>query len=221
VKLPRLSIAKLMIVVAAIAINFGIARMLFAYHPLVPVGVALIGIALQFAVLILMYGRGRDRAFWAGFLAFGLMAMISFFWGMVAAPNMGIDIATGGTIKVVSTAPGSFLYTMWSRYGMFVGDFLDEQFGLDVDYLGMTAALIWSVPQLLLALVGGLLAHLIAGRQHKARVIRPDPQTGGPSFDAMNTRCLGNLATSSSDVLKLSASTASGLAANQVDTLIS
>jgi hypothetical protein len=46
-------------------------------------------------------------------------------------------------------------------------------------------------------------------------------QAVGPSFDAMNTRCLGNLATSSSDVLKLSASTPSGLAASQVDRLIS
>ena len=43
----------------------------------------------------------------------------------------------------------------------------------------------------------------------------------GPSLDAMKTRFLGSLATSESSTLKLSARTASGLAASQVDRLIS
>ena len=104
-KQPRLSISRVMLVVAAVAINLGFGRILYDFHPMLPVGMALNGFALQAAVLILFYRRSQGRRpFWAGFLACGLIAMTAFVWGMVFARNTGIGIDLGGdawsTMKV-------------------------------------------------------------------------------------------------------------------------
>jgi hypothetical protein len=185
VKLPRLSIAKLMVGVAVVAINLGIARILFSYNPNLPVGMAQTGLALQAAVFLLIFGRGRARAFCAGFLAFGLLAMITFIWGMLFAPNVGLafDPTTGSTIE--HRIPGSFLWSVWSNYFQFLEAYLVEPVDNDAVPLGMTtvltlatkAALIWSLPQLFFAVVGGLLAHLIVRRLDRTGVngSGPDP----------------------------------------------
>jgi hypothetical protein len=47
VKLPRISIAKLMLLVAIIAANLAVGRVLGAYHLVLPVAIALTGLAVQ------------------------------------------------------------------------------------------------------------------------------------------------------------------------------
>ena len=58
-KLAPFSIAKLMVVVVAVAINLAIVRLLAAYSPVLPVAVAWTGLALQAGGLAVILGRGR------------------------------------------------------------------------------------------------------------------------------------------------------------------
>jgi hypothetical protein len=151
VKLPRLSIGNLMVIVVAAAINLAIGRFLGAYIPIMLTAVALTALVFQAASVALVRCRGRTRAFWAGFLAFGLMAMLTVIWAIVFAPKMGIalDPATGETIDV--KIPGSLKWYLWASYIKFVEMFLANQLQLSVDPMSAPALRIWSLPQLLIA----------------------------------------------------------------------
>ena len=164
-KLPRLSIAMVMVAVAVVAINLAIARTLSIFNPVLPVSVALTGLALQAGGFILTRSRGRIRTFWIGFLTFGLMAMVSVIWAMVFAPNVGIslDPSTGKVVKL--TVPGLLMWTWWSAYFESVFTHLAGHLHFKIEPLGIAAALIWSLPQFLIAVMGGLLCRLAAGRQ--------------------------------------------------------
>jgi hypothetical protein len=168
VRLPRISIAKLMLLVAIIAANIAIGRVLAAYHPILPVAIALIGLALQAGAIALIRSRGRRRAFLAGFLGFGSMAMISVLWALVFVSNVGIaqDPLTGKMITM--KVPGSLMWTIWSGYVEFVDACLAGPLQINLDPLGILVAVIWSLPQFVIALTGGLLAVLIAGRRGDA-----------------------------------------------------
>jgi hypothetical protein len=175
VKRPRLSISKVMLVVATAAINLGVGRILYDFHPDLPVGMVLNAFALQAAAVILFYRRGKGRAFWAGFLACGLIAMMAFIWGMVFATNTGIaiDPATGSMMKV--TIPGSVLWTFWSGYFEFIQTQVVEKLGYEFDPTGIMAALIWYLPQLFVAMIGGLLAGIIIRWRAKTSFRGPSP----------------------------------------------
>jgi hypothetical protein len=163
VKLPRLSIAKMMIFVVVIALDFAIIRALAAYNPFLPVAVALIGFALQAGVFVRFHSQGRRRAFLTGFLAFGTMAMTTAIWAIVFAPNIGIahDPSTGETITRI--IPGSAMWSLWSGYVEFIATFLGEHLDVAFDLMDILPFLIWSLPQFLIALSGGFLTGLIAG----------------------------------------------------------
>jgi hypothetical protein len=164
VKLPRISITKLMLLVAIIAANLAVGRVLGAYHLVLPVAIALTGLAVQAGAFALIQSRGRRRAFLAGFLVFGSMAMISVIWALVFTPNVSIaqDPSTGKMITI--EIPGSLMWTIWSNYVEFVDACLAGHPQIQLDPLGIQVALIWFVPQFLIALTGGLLAMLIAGQ---------------------------------------------------------
>ncbi len=186
-KPPRLSIAKLMVVVVIVAINFGAARILFSYNTEMLIGVALSGIVLQLGLYQLLRSRGRGRAFWAGFITCGLMATMSFVWAILFPEVIGIDFDNNGSMATVRT-PGSPLYTAWFGYAEFVSDHIigpileshsmNSRINFD-SYLG--GALLVSirvvvrfVPQLLIALVGGLLTSLIVRRWGKKPADAPN-----------------------------------------------
>jgi hypothetical protein len=164
VKLPRISIAKLMLLVAIIAANLAVGRVLGAYHLVLPVAIALTGLAVQAGAFALIHSRGRRRAFLAGFLVFGSMAMISVIWALVFTPNVSIaqDPSTGKMITI--EIPGSLMWTIWSNYVEFVDACLAGHPQFHLDPLGIQVALIWFLPQFLIGLTGGLLAVLIAGQ---------------------------------------------------------
>lgn len=166
-KSVRHSVTTLMMVVAVVAINLAIARGLARFSPLLPIAIAFIALALQAISFILIRHRGKGRAFWLGFLAFGFMAMMSVIWAIVFAPNIGIaqDPTTGETITL--KIPGSFLWSLWSSYTDLVDTSLLQPFEIDLDPTGLLAAMIWSFPQFLLAAAGGLVVWLITARRGK------------------------------------------------------
>jgi hypothetical protein len=189
VKLPSVSIAKLMLVVAIVAANLAIGRVLAAGCPVLPVAIALTGFALQAGAFALIRSRGRRRVFLAGLMAFGSMAMMSVIWAMVFAPNVGIahDPSTGKMITL--KIPGSLMWTIWSGYVEFVETSVAEPLRISLDPMGIAAVVIWSLPQFLIALTGGLLTVLIAGRWGNARASTgSDKSTQSPPASLLSAR---------------------------------
>ncbi len=169
-RIPRLSLAKLMIVVGLAALNLAAIRVLHDYNSEILLGVALAGLALQVALFQFLHSRGRRRAFWAGFLVCGLMAISTFIWAMLFPEVFGLS-RTG----VLHITPGSPLYSVWHGYEGFVFEriirrfLFDPRANLEFDrdsalgnlLIACLRAVVWFLPQLLIALVGGLLASLI------------------------------------------------------------
>ena len=88
-KYPRFSIGRLMSVVGVVALNLWVGRILFSIEPWILAGAAPIGLTMEFAVYRLICSRGRARAFWAGFLATGLLTARSLVWGIYVPPRIG------------------------------------------------------------------------------------------------------------------------------------
>ncbi len=160
---PRFTIAGLMLVVAGLACNAAIARLLYAWNPEILIGIAMPLLAFELAVLGLYGGRRPGRAFWAGFLLGGALAMITFIWDKMVPVVYGIT--SSGTL--ISTT-GSPFHSFWSSYGRLVTDHLQgvlqgrvgaDPYDSDVVVL---RALIWSLPQAAAALLGGLLAWVMS-----------------------------------------------------------
>lgn len=151
-KPPQLSIAKAMAVVAVIAINIAALRTLYSYDEELAQGVALTGFALQFGVFQSIRSRGRGRAFWIGFVASCSATMMTFLWGVA-----------------FHKSPMSLWWITYTKYAnkylnllTHVWDFYNRTRIHPV--LIITLALVWTVPQLILALFGGLIARSIFHR---------------------------------------------------------
>ena len=173
---PRLSIAGLMLGVVIVALNLAVGRYLFGYQSEILVGIALGAITLQVAIIQLIRRRGRDRAFWVGFLVLGSLVMASFIWAMCFSEILGFHPDGRGGFTLIRT-PGSLLYTLWNGYSRFVYERIIETYLIDFRaneqfyrdsmmgrvLLTMIRALAWFIPQLLIAVIGGVVARLIAG----------------------------------------------------------
>jgi hypothetical protein len=187
VKLPRVSIARMMVLVGVVAVDIAATRSLFAYNSEMLIGVALGVIALQIGLFRLIRGQGRARVFWSGFIAAGLMAMMTFVWAMMFPEILGLT-STGALVRT----PGSTLYTVWHGYSSFVAEHVimpllyDPRInpGIDGDsilgglFIAGIRSVVWFLPQLLMAVVGGLLARGIAGRRRKINATAPGPVPG-------------------------------------------
>jgi hypothetical protein len=79
--IPRLTISKLTVVVAVVAVNLAAGRALLADEAML-YGVGLSGLTLQLASFRLLRCRGRSRAFWRGFVLAGAATLMSFTWGL-------------------------------------------------------------------------------------------------------------------------------------------
>jgi len=175
VKPPRLSLVGLMGLVVLLAANLAAARALHAHDSEMLIGVALVGIALQYALFRAMRDD-RRRAFWAGFQAGGLVATAGFVWAMTFPEVLGVSIKPGGSMTVHKT-PGSPLYAAWHGYASLVADrVVAPAFAaLDVQpdpetasggvLMAAVRAVIWGLPQGLAAVAGGLLGLGIAARR--------------------------------------------------------
>ncbi len=172
-RLPRISIGRLMIVVGLIALNLSAARALLAIEAWLLVGVAPAGLALQFAAFRLIRSRGRARMFWAGFLAAGVLAAWSLVGAMLfrTSVNVGINLTTGQRITL--TTPGyraaDLAWVAWKGYVELVENGLARLpttagilTGGDAS-TAVVGGLVAFLPQFLIALAGGLLAWSLAG----------------------------------------------------------
>jgi hypothetical protein len=148
-KPPRLSIAKVMAVVAIFAINMAALRYLHSYDEDLDQGIALAGFALQFGVFQSIRNCGRVRTFWLGFVALDSAAMISFAWCV--------------------TYHNSTMFLLWSEYTRYANKYANSTTHI-WDFYNRTQiepvcviaqAVIWSVPQLIIAFFGGLTARSI------------------------------------------------------------
>ena len=189
--LPRVSIVKLMLIVGIAALNLAAVRILFLYNSEMLIGVAPIGLALQFGIFRLMRSRGRGRAFWVGFVVCGLTAMMAFVW-VVRSPGVILVSSTGGYYKEYEPPMYSALCecrdvaTERVLYPILNGLHVDplahrDSTLLRASFMGVNAVS-WFLPQLFIALAGGLLTRPIGGRLGKSLVRDPlTPAASSPS----------------------------------------
>ena len=190
-KRPRVSIASLMIAVVLVAVSAAVGRACLALEDngkLLLFGVAVMGIAAQVAVVLMIRGRRSARFFWAGFLTFGLAALTSFGWATLDPGDEEI-IHRDGTKEVISSIsihvfpdgrqepiyPSRNL-EFWDRYENTVLDPLERlpdspwyaprwttvAMMLDALMICVVIPLALALPQLLFAAAGGLLTWRVA-----------------------------------------------------------
>ena len=181
---PRLLVRTMMILVAVAAIDFTALRAIFGTAKNFGVGLqplittVPIGLALNIGLLRIFRTRGRARAFWVGFLVCGLLAMMSAAWAALT-PECSVLSTTGGPNTI---RHGSRMWFLWQSYFVFTVNCL-EALGFDIrsfsplslDDPGIgyitIVGLIAFMPQLAIALVGGLIARLVIVE----RAVPPDP----------------------------------------------
>jgi hypothetical protein len=183
VKPLRLSIFKMMAAVGLIAVNLAAIRAAYLTNELLLIGIAPAAIALQFGLFVLLRSRGSVRAFWAGFLAFGSVAMLFFFLAMSHPRTVGIGRTSNGTFVRVET-PGSPLWNVLEGYTSFVSNSIMHlpfvtgileslETSGEMPAVGeVIPAVIYLIPQLLIALTGGFLALTIAKAKER-RLVAP------------------------------------------------
>lgn len=149
-----------MAVVGVVALNLAAARRLAAYDDKLMVGVMPTALVLQVALFRLSGTQGRRRAFWAGFLTAGFLAMLSFVWAnrLSATVVVATHAVTGKTRFAV--VPGSFggdqMYAVWAGYANVVVRCLPN-----LPQYQIIAAVVFLMPQMLAALACGVLAWLV------------------------------------------------------------
>jgi hypothetical protein len=181
--LPRRSISTLMVVVAVVAIDIASLRAYYASRGPVPgpqwqallLGVPLISVCLQYGLFRLIRDRGRGRSFWFGFEVSGSVVVCIFISTFAFLPSSMDFIICYGVAYYYELI--SVLFRQPLRRGV----------------LGQYAFLWWLadsillfLPQLLIALSGGLLWRLVfrwKGRDLRFFFLRRSQQTRRVGFD--------------------------------------
>lgn len=156
--LPRRSIATLMVVVVVVAVDVASLRAFYASRGAVPslqwqallLGVPLISVCLQYGLFRLIRNQGEGRSFWVGFEVSGLLAVCTFIGTFVFLP---------------SSMDFSICYWV-AYYNELIGVLFRQPLRQSV--LGQVPFIWWFadsillfLPQLLIALSGGLLTRLV------------------------------------------------------------
>ena len=150
-RIPRVTITHLVILVAVVAVNLAVWLAVFAYDDGLLLGLGLMCLALQLGCFRLISTRGTTRSFWVGFIIFGTAA--SFLCGFIHL-SQRFSLETLSTVRFYwnvsfyQTAMFAGLSTWW----FYTHPFIDRTM----------IALYYSLPPLLIALVGGLLFRQIA-----------------------------------------------------------
>jgi hypothetical protein len=144
-----MTLARLMTIVVVVAVNFATARALYIRDVELAAGLTLRAVASQFAVLQALRHRGRARSFWLGYLTIGLATMGTFSWGICVPDSrifrlwLSYTEHADGVLSMIPSAPRFF-----------------GGGGVDLARVVM-ASIVWFLPQLLAAIMGGLLAILL------------------------------------------------------------
>lgn len=159
-KMPRLTIGRLMITVGVVAIDIAAARWLYNPDDRMLASYSLGVVAVQFSAFRMT--RGQGRAFWLGFFLFSTAALVS--------------------LAAHSLIQPSLMTRLWSYYFIFAMDGLKNYPSLpqlvppdiyDSPAIWIATALIAFIPQLVVALIGGFLAaglsRLASGRTQSDR----------------------------------------------------
>jgi hypothetical protein len=164
--LPRLSIAETMTIVGIAALNLAASRAFLDDHDELLIGVAPMAVFLQFAIFSLIR-------------LFGTMAMLSFIGAAYSCPNNSLSIDPRSGKAIVKSSPGSPIWVLWSSYFGFVHETLErlpnsdfmlgdggDSHGNDGIPLG-TKAVVLCLPQMVLAVAGGLFCSMIKRRRDR------------------------------------------------------
>jgi hypothetical protein len=183
---PRLLVRTVMIVVAVVAIDFTAIRAIFSKSMAFGIGLQAlittmpIGLALNIGLLRICRTRGRTRAFWVGFLVCGTIAMTSSAWAALT-PAGSVLSTTGAPNKILD---GSRMWFLWNSYFVFTVNCLEAlRFDIrsftprsldepGIGYITIVGVMAF-IPQLAIALVGGLVARSIILRHP----VPPDPSS--------------------------------------------
>jgi hypothetical protein len=179
----RPSLGTLMVIVGLAAIDMAVVRAFWGSRQNVLGGIALTGLMLNGGLFWLIRARGRARAFWAGFLLLGLLAAGSFAWAMTYPKVSATFVDQRTAMKVTIHSSGAPLSDQWDSYL----DFVEESIGnLPDDWNPFSKGQLVEVladasiafaPQLIVALLGGLLFWLMAvvSRARLCAVLRRPP----------------------------------------------
>ena len=141
-KRARITLARLMIVVAVVAVE--LAAFIVACDRVGGDwvrGLPPTALACQIGLLCAVLSRGLSRAFWTGFVVFGCAMMATFAWGLCFPLQE----------SVVNDA--------WQSYGEFASNVL--YWGSFYEEEDVAMAVIWTLPQLAAACVGGVFVLLV------------------------------------------------------------
>jgi hypothetical protein len=161
VKLPRVSIAKLMVIVGIVALNAAAVRafMKLQWNGYFFPGL-LIGLTLEAGLLCLIRSRIGFRPFWWGFEAFGLASAII----PVLIALISLDVVNwyiGFALNLVECLFCTLIKNPTTQGRLF--EFIQGDTGLIIIEFAIF------LPQLFVAVAGGLLASLIVRLWAKAR----------------------------------------------------
>jgi hypothetical protein len=168
--MPRVYLVTLMVLVGVAAVNLAAARAIYAHNLDVLIGVCLSGLTLQYGMCRLLRSRGRARAFWAGFVAAGLLATSSYAWATGYPKLTAVFVDRDSRKLVTYSSPGAPLSDLWENYSSIAIDgleYLPFCAGISTRRLSDPAAicadaLIAFLPQVMIAVVGGLLSFVTA-----------------------------------------------------------
>jgi hypothetical protein len=146
-KRPRVSIAKLMILVAIAGVDLAYLRWFGTEGTLV--GTRLIVLFLQIGLLSALLTRAAVRWFWGGFVVFGTLALVSWVSAAVWLPETGDEYFRDAMNTVLQRFP--------------VGG--HNRIAFPNPSQAVLAEVLLTIPQLLIALVGGILAAVVYRRQ--------------------------------------------------------
>jgi hypothetical protein len=146
---PRISILRLMAIVALVALDFAVIRVLVDYcNPDLLVSIALSGVVLQFGLFLAIRTRNRARAFWIGFVLFGLATALLCCYALVDTDSTVADVLDE-YLAFVTELTGVAVFTngfLWSSRPSSTYDALVRQ----AEMAGVLA-----LPQLVVGLLGG------------------------------------------------------------------
>lgn len=151
----RISIAKAMILVAVVAVNIGVARMLYEYEDETAAATVPIGLLIQFGIVQAV--RGRGRAFWIGFAVAAAACLATF---VIARPDSD-----------------SALLRLWLGYTKYAIRWLNRMTHVWDYYnrteneavLVLTLSAVWTLPSLVIGLAVGVISWGLVRRFRERR----------------------------------------------------